>query len=104
MRYEKCYFLITGVYMNNKTIGTLKVLLVTLITATAITGIGFLDNNIWNIIIAGIGVLAYAIVGILCSANLISNRETGKTAYAIVFMILLIIGFFLGLCMLKSLL
>lgn len=78
--------------MNSKSLNAFRGLLITLITATAITGISFLDDQIWNIAIAIVGVVAYGIVGLLYSAHLISGKEAGKEAYAAVFIILLIIG------------
>lgn len=78
-----------------KSLVSLKYLLITLVTILAITGIGFLDDKIWNIIIAGIGVAAYAIAGIMYSLKLISNSADGKTAFAAIFIVLLIGGFVL---------
>ena len=74
--------------MNSKSLNAFRGLLIALITATAITGISFLDDHIWNIAMAIVGVVAYGIVGLLYSAHLISDKE----AYAAVFIILLIIG------------
>jgi hypothetical protein len=79
--------------MNNKGITALKYLLIVLITSISITGISFLDDKIWNIIIAVIGVSAYGIVGLLYSIHLIDGKQEGKTAYAAVVIILIIIGF-----------
>jgi len=64
-----------------------------LITSISITGISFLNDKIWNIIIAVIGVGAYGIVGLLYSIHLIDGKQEGKTAYAAVVIILIIIGF-----------
>lgn len=80
--------------MNSKSLNAFRGLLITLITASAITGISFLDDQIWNIIMAVVGVVAYGIVGLLFSAHIIVGKEAGKQAYAAVFIILLIIGFF----------
>ena len=80
--------------MNSKSLNAFRGLLITLITASAITGISFLDDQIWNIVMAVVGVIAYGIVGLLFSAHLIGGKEAGKQAYAAVFIILLIIGFF----------
>ena len=74
--------------MNSKSLNAFRWLLITLITATAITGISFLDDHIWNIAMAIVGVVAYGIVGLFYSAHLISDKE----AYVAVFIILLIIG------------
>ena len=73
--------------MNNKGITALKSLLIVLITSISITGISFLDDKIWNIIIAVIGVSAYGIVGLLYSIHLIDGKQEGKTAYAAVVII-----------------
>ena len=80
--------------MNSKSLNAFRGLLITLVTATAITGVSFLDNHIWNIIMALIGVVAYGIVGVFYSTHLISGKEAGKEAYAAVFIVLLIIGVF----------
>lgn len=79
--------------MNNKSLNALKTLLIVLITSTAITGISFLDDKIWNVLIAVIGVIAYGIVGLLYSVHLIDGKQNGKTVYVAVFIILIIIGF-----------
>lgn len=78
--------------MNSKSLNVFRWLLITLITATAITGISFLDDHIWNIAMAIVVVVAYGIVELLYSAHLISDKEAGKEPYAAVFIILLIIG------------
>ena len=79
--------------MNYKGLTALKALLIVLATSVTITGISFLDDKIWNVIIAVIGVIAYGIVGLLYSIHLIDGKQEGKTAYAAVFIILIIIGF-----------
>lgn len=81
--------------MNSKSLNAFRGLLITLITATAITGVSFLDDHIWNIVMAVVGVVAYGIVGLLYSVHLISGKEAGKDAYAAVFIILLIVGVFI---------
>ncbi len=78
--------------MNAKSLNAFKYLLVTLITATAITGLSILDDQIWNIVMAVVGVATYAIVGGLYSLHLISGKKAGKEAYAAVFITLLLIG------------
>lgn len=70
-----------------------KVVLVALITSLTITGIGFIDDKIWNIIMIVIGMLAYSIVGILYSLKIISGKDGGKEAYAAVFIVLLLLGY-----------
>lgn len=79
-------------YKSNS-LKTLKIVLTTLITSLAITGFGYLDNKIWNIIMFVIGMIAYSIVGILFSFGLIHGKDAGKKAYALVFIILLILGY-----------
>lgn len=64
--------------MNSKSLSAFRGLLITLITATAITGISFLDDHIWNIVMAIVGVVAYGIVGLLYSAHLISGKKSRK--------------------------
>lgn len=67
--------------MNSKSLNAFRGLLITLITATAITGISFLDDHIWNIAMAIVGVVAYGIVGLLYSAHwfLIKKQEKKHT-------------------------
>ena len=78
---------------KNNSLGFYKVILTTLITSLAITGISCLDDKIWNIIMLIIGMLAYSIVGLLFSFGLIYGKNAGKEAYAFVFIILLILGY-----------
>lgn len=80
--------------MKNYSLSYYRILLITLISSTAITGIGFLDNKIWNWIFVGLGMLAYAIVGFLYSIKAIQGKQEGKDAYAVVFFVLFIIGIF----------
>lgn len=79
--------------MKNNSLTSFKVLLVLLITSFSITGISFLDDKIWNLVMAIVGVVAYAIVGGLYSIHAISGKHAGKEAYAAVFIILLIVGY-----------
>ena len=78
---------------KNNSLGFYKVILTTLITSLAITGISCLDDKIWNIIMLIIGMLAYSIVGLLFSFGLIRGKNAGKEAYVFVFIILLILGY-----------
>ena len=64
-----------------------------LITSLAITGFGYLDNKIWNIILIVIGMIAYSIVGLLFSIGLLHGKNAGKMAYTLAFIILLILGY-----------
>lgn len=70
-----------------------KNLLITLISTFAITGIGFLDDKIWKVIFIIIGMLAYAIVGVLLSLCIISGKKAGQKAYAAVFIVLLVFAY-----------
>lgn len=79
--------------MNNNNLVVYKTLLVVLISSLAITGIGFLDNQIWNTIMLIVGMIAYAVVGLLFSFGIIAGKNAGKEAYAAVFIILLLIGY-----------
>ena len=80
--------------MKSKTLSVYKVILVTLITSISITGVSFLDNKIWNLVMLGLGMVTYAIVGIMFSLGLISGRNAGKESYSAVFIILILIGYF----------
>lgn len=78
---------------ENKSLIVYKVLLVTLITSLSITGISFLDDKVWNIVIAIVGVVTYAIVGGIYAIHEISGKQDAKEAYAAVFIILLLLGY-----------
>ncbi len=69
-----------------------KVILVALFSSLVITGVGFIDNYIVNIVLAAIGTAAYAIVGILYSLHLIHGKKAGKEAFAAISIILLLVG------------
>ena len=78
---------------KNNSLGFYKVILTTLITSLAITGISCLDDKIWKIIMLILGMLAYSVVGVLFSFGLIHGKNAGKEAYAFVFIILLLLGY-----------
>ncbi len=78
---------------KNGPLGFYKIILTALITSLAITGVSYLDDKIWNMVMVIIGMLAYSIVGILFSVGLIHGKNAGKEAYAFVFIILLILGY-----------
>ena len=78
---------------NSLNITVYKNLLITLISTFAITGIGFLDDKIWKVIFIIIGMLAYAIVGVLLSLRIISGKKAGQKAYAAVFIVLLVFAY-----------
>lgn len=70
-----------------------KVLLVTLITSLSITGISYLDDKNWNIVLLVIGMTTYSIVGFLFSIGLLHGKNAGKEAYGAIFIILLLLGY-----------
>ena len=80
--------------MKHNSFNEYKVLLITLISSLAITGIGFIDNQIWNTIFAVLGIMTYGIVALLYSAHIISGKQAGKDVNAVVFIILLLLGFY----------
>lgn len=71
----------------------LNALLVFLISSLAITGISFIDNQVWNVIFFIVGLIAYAIVGLMFSAGILHGKQAGKEAYAFVFFLLLLGGY-----------
>ncbi len=71
-----------------------KILLITLITSLLITGISFLDNKIWNIVMLIVGMLAYGMVGIQYSLHIIVGKQEGKDAFAATVIVLIILGVF----------
>ena len=71
----------------------LNALLVFLISIIAITGVSFIDGKIWNVIFLVVGMIAYAIVGILFSIGVLHGKEAGKDAYAFVFFLLILAGY-----------
>lgn len=81
----------------------LNALLVFLISNLAITGISFIDDKIWNVIFLVVGMIAYAIVGIMFSIGILHGKQAGKDAYALVFFLLLLGGYavYKGLELLK---
>ena len=79
----------------SKKVGTGVALLVTLISALSITGIGFIDDAIWKVVFIAVGMIAYSIVGLLFSFGLLSGRDVGKEAYLVVFTILIVLGYFI---------
>lgn len=71
----------------------LNALLVFLISSLAITGISFIDNQVWNVIFFIVGLIAYAIVGLIFSVGILHGKQAGKEAYAFVFFLLLLGGY-----------
>lgn len=68
-------------------------LLIFLISSVAITGISFIDGKIWDIIFYVIGIVSYAVVGVLFSLGILSTKKQGSDAYAFVFLILVLGGY-----------
>lgn len=68
-------------------------LLVFLISSLAITGISFIDDKIWNVIFLIVGMIAYAIVGIMFSIGILRSKQAGNDAYVLVFFLLLLGGY-----------
>ncbi|MCI6608815.1 MAG: hypothetical protein MSF04_04170 [Bacilli bacterium] len=71
----------------------LNALLVFLISSLAITGVSFIDGKIWDVIFIVVGMVAYAIVGVLFSIGVLHGKEAGKEAYAFVFFLLILAGY-----------
>ena len=71
----------------------LNALLVFLISSLAITGISFIDDQVWNVIFLVVGMVAYAIVGFMFSIGFLHGKQAGKEAYAFVFFLLLLDGY-----------
>lgn len=65
-------------------------LLSLLISSLAITGISFIDGKIWDIVLLVIGLIAYAVVGLLFSIGVLQGKKAGKDAYALVSVLLLL--------------
>ena len=70
-------------------------ILIFLITSLTITGVSFIDDKIWSVVISVIGVIAYSIVGLLYSAKLIKGSSMGTKGYAVIFVILLLVVYWL---------
>ena len=78
---------------NIFTMKKLIALLILLISSATITGIAFIDDQIWNIVFIVIGMIAYAVVGILFSYGVLSTKQSGKDAYLFVFLLLALAGY-----------
>ena len=59
----------------------LNALLVFLISSLAITGVSFIDGKIWNVIFLVVGMIAYAIRGIMFSIGVLHGKKAGKEAF-----------------------
>lgn len=68
-------------------------LLTFLISSLTITGISFIDGKIWDVVFLIIGMIAYAIVGVLFSIGVLHGKQAGKDAYAFVTVLLLLGGY-----------
>lgn len=71
----------------------INALLVFLVSSLAITGISFIDGKIWDLIFLVVGLVAYAIVGVLFSIGILSTKKQGGDAYALVFFLLFLGGY-----------
>ena len=71
----------------------INALLVFLVSSLVITGISFIDGKIWDIVFVVIGLVAYAVVGILFSIGVLSTKKQGSDAYALFFFLLLLGGY-----------
>ena len=71
----------------------LNALWVFLISSLAITGISFADGKVWDVIFLVVGMIAYAIVGIMFSIGILCGKQAGKDAYALMFFLLLLGGY-----------
>ena len=71
----------------------LNAILALLISSLAITGLSYIDDQIWNIVFLIVGLIAYAIVGLLFSFGIIFTSKQGKEAYTFVFFLLLLGGY-----------
>lgn len=71
----------------------LNALLVFLVSGLTITGISFIDDQVWNVIFLIVGMAAYAIVGFLFSIGFLNGKQAGRDAYAFVFFLLLLSGY-----------
>lgn len=68
-------------------------LLVFLISSLTITGISFIDGKIWDIVFLIVGMIAYAIVGVLFSIGFLHGKESGRDAYLYVIFLLILLGY-----------
>lgn len=68
-------------------------LLTFLISSLTITGISFIDGKIWDVVFLVIGMIAYAIVGVLFSIGVLHGKQAGIDAYAFVTVLLLLGGY-----------
>ena len=71
----------------------INALLVFLISSLAITGISFIDGKVWDVIFVVVGLVAYAIVGVLFSIGILSTKKQGGDAYALFFFLLILGGY-----------
>lgn len=66
-----------------------------IITSLSITGIGFIDNLIWDKIMAITFMVASGIVGTLYSFGVLSKRGSGAKAYIAILLLLLCAEFYI---------
>ena len=77
---------------GRQTIKGINILLVALISSVTITGLSFIDDQIWHWVFIGVGILAYLIVGGLISLGVLSTKKDAKDAYTLVFFLLVLGG------------
>lgn len=63
------------------------------LSSLAITGISFVDNQIWSQILSGISALSFTIVGYLYKAGIISGKKEGSESFKNTFIILCLIAY-----------
>ena len=71
----------------------LNTLLVFLISSLTITGISFIDDQVWNVIFYVVGIIAYGIVGLMFSAGILHGKQAGIKAYGLVIFLLILGGY-----------
>ena len=71
----------------------LNTLLVFLISSLTITGISFIDDQVWNVIFYVVGIIAYGIVGLLFSIGILHGKQAGIKAYGLVTFLLILGGY-----------
>ena len=62
-------------------------MIIILIKSCSITSVGFIDNKIWDLVIAALSNISYYIVGLSYKSGLIKGEKVGSNAYSIIFII-----------------
>lgn len=78
-----------------------KKLLTFFVGLIAISGIGLIDDLIWGVVFGIVGLIAYAVVGVLYKTGIISGIKAGSEANSAIFIIILIAGISLALWLIK---